>query len=118
MNDQIDSIKFDPESVLISRNNKIIKDSAIIDSFSSYLTIYPNPFRYIVKIDKSNPSEKIKRVQIYSLNGKLVEERDYSGYDPGCCIEVKTTIKQTGIYILRIITSQNSYVYRIMKDTD
>lgn len=118
INNKVDSIIFDPESILISRNNKVVEMHTQVDSIFNYITIFPNPFNYGFTIYNSSPSESIQRVQIFSENGKLIDERNFNSYTVNRFTDIITTITQTGMYIVKVSTKSRTFVFSMIKGVD
>lgn len=69
-------IKFDPETDLISRNNKVILGSTDFDR-NPGISLYPNPTFGIVNIEKPDFIE-IQNVRIYNALGQMVSSGPFS----------------------------------------
>jgi aminopeptidase N len=117
MSEKVDSINFDPECVLISRYNKVVKETSIDDTLIPEISIYPNPFRYSINISINRGSQSINWIHIYDNAGKLVQQVNVRGkvFNPGSVFTVYTTLKQSGEYILKIFSNDGMYQYSIIK---
>lgn len=110
----VDTIYFDPDNLLISRNSKLINETI---RNKQLISVYPMPFDHSFKIVISNEAVKIEKIQICDLTGRLVDERDYGAkvFNPGSSIDIATSIIHPAVYILRIITSDKIIIYPIIK---
>ncbi|MBU8891144.1 MAG: T9SS type A sorting domain-containing protein [Bacteroidales bacterium] len=108
---KITSIEIDPE-------NRILKEYGIVDSVnapgsnSSLYKMYPNPANNIVQIIFNLAlHNKLKYVQFFDLNGKLIKfEKTHSDY-----LSVDISGFNSGLYFIKVISSGNSYSGKLIK---
>jgi len=102
----IETIAFDPDFHLISRNNSVIlgmNDNQIAAQFE----LYPNPANSVIYINK--PDEIIiEKIQIFDIQGRLLLEPE---------IQTQILIEQlsSGIHFVRIETNYGIVHKRIVK---
>ena len=75
------------------------------------LIMYPNPSSGVVTI--SNNSIALNSVQVSDMNGRLIKEIECSGRTAP--LEMNLSELSTGLYLVRIISTQGSVVKRLMK---
>jgi len=80
-----------PVDIVLLSNILSVEDT----SFSSNITVYPNPSNSIISIQNLNPSIKIKAVNLIDLTGRLLYQQQNA--NP---IQVKPYAK--GVYFLKI----------------
>jgi len=76
INFEVNSINFDVDRHLISKNNSVILGANEF-SIANGITVYPNPSEGIVHINVPN-SVEIESIKIYNVLGQLVKEQDFS----------------------------------------
>ena len=86
--------------------NELSKMEDDVDNhFESGLKIYPNPVRDIAKIEYQLASRADVRVQIYSLNGRLIMDNQYSNQSEGTnTLQLNLTDLSNGTYVIRAIS--------------
>lgn len=72
----VQSVQFDPEYDLISRNNSVVLGTSDLD-YSNEIILYPNPTFGIVNIKKPI-SLQIEQVRIYNALGQLIDASQFS----------------------------------------
>lgn len=76
------------------------------------IEVYPNPTTDVVKIHFSNMIQ-VESLEIYGITGNLVERNSYSDYTNN--IIQKTDKLTTGVYFIKIITSNGVFHKKIIK---
>ncbi len=92
------------DSINIYLNTTNIKDPRKTNEFE----VFPNPSYNYVNINTIN-SSIIKKIELYNLNGNLIYE---DNLETG---SIDLTSYNSGIYLLKVITSKNLYTYKIIK---
>lgn len=77
-------------------------------SLSDDLQVYPNPFHDVIQIKSK---DKVESVQVYDMSGALVYENKLSGSEN----KVNLSGLKTGVYVLKVQTSEGVQVRKIMK---
>ena len=92
-------------SLIVGNKTVSIKD----EEGNLQLLIYPNPAtdKVFIESTKSN----LNQVQIYSGEGKLIFDRTYKNQN---LIEVSTSKFHKGIYLLKVSTSEGSFVRNLV----
>jgi serine protease AprX len=78
------------------------------------IIVYPNPTTASFEIIFQAPPENI-RIEIISLTGKLLFNKDYSDYAGRTLIITELQNREQGIYFLRVITGTGVSVRKIIK---
>ncbi|MEX1187971.1 MAG: PKD domain-containing protein [Bacteroidia bacterium] len=74
-------------------------------------TIFPNPFESVLQLS-SNSNDSNSLVEIYSLNGRLIQQSIMNGNT----LQVNTSNLKAGVYLLQISDSnQNRSIHKIVK---
>ncbi len=110
VNSWIDTVEFDPDTHLISRNS--ISSNIGISEYNTdnLLFIAPNPTKNTVII-KSR--DIIKSIDLFDVSGRIISSynnlntKEYT---------VNLTNNVTGIYLLRISTSQQTFIKKVVKE--
>ena len=103
----VDTVLFDPDVHLISRNNTVSLGIDDISYLESKLTIYPNPASNSFQIKKSNDI-LIENISIYDILGQLVLNNQQSEN-----IDIKNLA--TGLHFIKIKTNQGAVYKRLIK---
>ena len=72
----VQSVQFDPEFDLISRNNNVVLGTEDLD-FANEIVLYPNPTFGMVNIEKPNTLQ-IQQIRIYNALGQLISSQEFS----------------------------------------
>ena len=96
---EVDSILFDPDSYLISKNSWTRKINY------DHIRIFPNPCKNDITIETI---EEIQEVQLININGKILNIEYFNHH-------INTKYLASGIYILQIQTRANVYLKKIVK---
>ncbi|HLW08452.1 MAG TPA: M1 family aminopeptidase, partial [Marinilabiliaceae bacterium] len=76
VNFTVQSVQFDPEFDLISRNNNVVLGTTDLDLVNEII-LYPNPTFALVNIQKPNDLE-IEQIRIYNALGQLISSQEFS----------------------------------------
>jgi len=71
------------------------------------IEVYPNPTNGNIKI---NADKEIDEVSVFSLDGKLIQQMNYSNGD-----QIDLSNLSSGIYLLQVAISGSSKTIRIIK---
>ena len=104
---QVASVQIDPETHLISRNNRAVL-GLDQDSLENIISIYPNPVADELHISVSGVIE-IRKVTIYNVLGKKILEQT----DPQNSIAMQEL--EFGVHLVVIDTDQGSLHKTILK---
>jgi len=80
-------------------------------SFNNTIYLYPNPVKdkIYIKKDKNDSNDSIILIEIYNSHGKLIQQiKHFSEI-------INISDLQNGLYFIRIVTSKNSNLYKIIK---
>lgn len=77
----------------------------------STINLSPNPFKELIKI-KMEDEQFIYKVEIYDINGRLVEEKYFDNLNE---VTIKTTTYQSGSYQIKIITNKGTQEIKAVK---
>ena len=110
VNSWIDTVEFDPEIHLISKNN--ISSNVGISRYNTdnELFIAPNPTKNTILIKSK---DIINNIDLFDVSGRKIKSfnrlniNDYT---------IDLTNNVTGIYLLRISTSQQTFIKKVVKD--
>ena len=111
---KVDTVVFDPELWLISKNNMIIHDLTGIEDVEDkeFISIYPNPFLNTMKITTINEKEMlIDGLEVYSILGKLI----FTTSNPFREKSLNTNDWKLGTYIVKYQIGNKQYVKLIVK---
>jgi len=90
--------------------NVIVNGTGILESEAETpFTIFPNPVHNSLNI-WNNSHENILRTTLFDLQGRLIQEFE-SNSSP-----IDLTPLTPGLYLIRIETSSNGYVYKLLKE--
>ena len=99
---------FIAEEVIIKKSLSVTEQSNSL----IYVRFYPNPTNGILRIQKLNPSIKIKSIRIYDLQGRATDI-DFSNFDESS-IDIEKYVP--GIYFLELeFTNKEIARFRIVK---
>ncbi len=73
--------------------------------------IYPNPIENTLFISRN--ANDVKKVEIYNLSGKIVLEKTWHNEDSEVRLDLSDL--SSGYFILKILTTQKNYNYKIIK---
>jgi hypothetical protein len=80
-------------------------EEKVAEHFESGLKIYPNPVRDLAKVEFKLAERADVRIQIYSLNGRLVWDEQYSNQAEGKnTLQLNLSDLSNGSYIVRAIS--------------
>ncbi|WP_405610313.1 M1 family aminopeptidase [Polaribacter sp. Asnod1-A03] len=102
----VDSVDFDPDSHLISKNNSSTLNTPA-NHTSDFLTIYPNPVDDILSINTVNTTT-IHKVKVYNLLSQKMLESTKN--------EVNLSELNKGVYIVTVETSSGIFRKKIIKN--
>ena len=100
------SVEFDPNRHIISRNNNAVLGANSFD-FDNQVSIYPNPSDKELFIKLPNTVQLVK-TEVYNNLGQKVMETSNSNFS--------TERLQTGVYILKIETSEGQFHKNFIKN--
>jgi hypothetical protein len=83
-----------------------------INNLNSAFMVYPNPVKNELNILNPNAIE-IKKVEIYTIDGKVIQSQ--TNIESGLNV-INTEKLSTGIYLLKIKTSEKEYFQKIVKE--
>lgn len=79
---------------------------------SNDILIYPNPNNGNFEVAKSILNEGISEISIYSIDGRIVYQKKPNGLEN---IDISVPQLSSGVYILVILTAENSYSGKFVK---
>lgn len=81
------------------------------------LSIYPNPFNEIIRIESDFESEfdESVSVEIYDLNGKLVLSENHTVLELNNGLEINTQLLNKGFFIIHVKLNNQSFILKITK---
>lgn len=81
------------------------------------ISIYPNPSRTNLSITLPNnlQQQNPSNLQLYDINGNLYQQIDFSTTNYPTTINLSIANIPTGIYIVRFVNAQNSWIEKIIK---
>lgn len=81
------------------------------------LSIYPNPFNEIIRIESDFESEfdESVSVEIYDLNGKLVLSEKHTVLELNNGLEINTQLLNKGFFIIHVKLNNQSFISKITK---
>lgn len=82
---------------------------SIIDTDTEKLLIYPNPTKDVISV---NSESIINKIEMYDINGRLVLIKSYNS--PSIVIDID--MLQSGIYSLKILTSDKTIIKKVFKE--
>lgn len=91
---EVETIEFDPDKWLITRNNEVK-----FNSYKGFVELFPNPTENVINI---NSSKSITQLRIYSLDGKLV----WSGENLNLLQKIDISGWRKGAYYAKVTTEQ------------
>jgi aminopeptidase N len=103
----VNSIEFDPDKHLISKNNTVVLNTESQNLITENVLLFPNPVDDFLSIKTSN-NITINKVIIYSVLGKKVLESPKT--------EINLSKLNTGIYILKVDTDSGIIRKKIIKN--
>lgn len=78
------------------------------------LKLYPNPVNgQRVNLEMEDPEERIRSIELYDTNGRLLAQQKYEGLGNKC--NFKLADYSTGIYTFKVYTSRHLYVKSFYK---
>ncbi len=86
------------------------KQADVLNKFS----IYPNPAKDNVHIEYAGNTNKNARIQMYSINGQLIEDRNIEVSEGINKYSISTTSLAKGTYILKLINDQETKTEKIV----
>jgi Secretion system C-terminal sorting domain len=93
-------------NVFVLESVGINEDPALYSAFS----IYPNPTKDYISIQKSNNNLQVKQVRIYDANGRLVYDEEFKS-------KIDISKLQKGIYFLNMSLKQGDVLhYKLIKE--
>ncbi|QQX77535.1 MULTISPECIES: M1 family aminopeptidase [Aequorivita] len=103
----VQSVQFDPDYHLISRNNNVVLGTEDF-TFGQQLVLYPNPTSGFINLEKP-ASINVQNINIYNTLGQMLYSEKYSE-----SIDVSKFSK--GVLFFKIETSEGIINKRIVKD--
>ncbi|MDC9721743.1 MAG: M1 family aminopeptidase [Urechidicola sp.] len=103
----VDTIQFDPDTHLISRNNTVSLGIVDTNYLESKLTIYPNPAANSFQI-KNSSEILIENISIYNILGQLVLNNQQSE-------NINIESLATGLHFVKIETNQGTVYKQLIK---
>lgn len=107
----IDSISFDPELWLITKNDTVENHNSLVNLSINDFTVYPNPTSNLLTISSHNV---LKEIRFYNMVGKLVKYNNFSDSNYREIIDISALSK--GIYLVKINGQEANVVKKIVKD--
>jgi hypothetical protein len=104
----VDSLQFDPDYWLISRNN--ILTSSDFVKFDDNLKAFPNPFKDEIEISSNN--DLLQSISVYNNLGQLLKDY-YTINSTQFVLDMKDY--PTGTYALKCVTKNKAYFDKILK---
>jgi aminopeptidase N len=108
--------EFDPNLWILSRNNTITKDpalvvTAVIDPvLNAAIQVLPNPVQQQLTIATGNAAARIRSLQLYDAAGKLVFVKEYANGLAPNTIQVDMSRQTSGMYLLKLNTRDGKVV--------
>jgi hypothetical protein len=96
--------------VKISKEAQVTSDESI--EFVDELRIYPNPANDFVMVDWGNSSKRTHRIEMYNMQGQILETFAMSGHETNHRLALSTFTD--GIYLLRIYSDEEILTHRIV----
>ena len=106
----IDTLEFDPDIHLISRNNISSNIGISEHNTDNKLFIAPNPTKNYIVI---NSKDKIKNIELFDVSGRKLESFNNLNINE---YTINLNNNVTGIYLLRISTNQQTFIKKVVKD--
>jgi len=103
----VQSVQFDPEKDIISRNNSVILGTEDF-ALDQQLVLYPNPTSGVINLQKPE-TMKINQVRIYNALGQLLYNQKFSE-------TVDVSMFSEGILFFQMETEQGVINKTIMKE--
>jgi len=110
VNSWIDTVEFDPEIHLISRSNISSNIGISNHNTDNELFIAPNPTKNTILIKSK---DIINNIDLFDVSGRKI--KSFNGLNVND-YTINLTNNVTGIYLLRISTSQQTFVKKVVKD--
>lgn len=106
---QVDSMKFDPERWIVSKNNEIVAQDKKIENLD--FSVYPNPAKSQLNV-QFNSQIQSGTVSLLDLTGKLISKRKFGNTN-----FVKLDISKliSGMYLLKVLNSDDVSVVKFIK---
>lgn len=106
------------KAIIVGDNGTILKNDNISIGITDYalqhsIIIYPNPTPSSIKINISSDVNEYFEAKVYSGTGNLIKQTTFSL--PQTDFEIDLSEQSSGIYYLKIISKQNTYWERIIK---
>jgi aminopeptidase N len=99
VNFEIDTIVFDPKLRLVSKDNRLINKTDLINQAKG-LHVYPNPFEGNIKISFANTRWSNPVVELYNILGQKMKEQSFTGTP--YIIDWNVGVLPVGCYFIRI----------------
>jgi aminopeptidase N len=99
----VDSVEFDPDFYLISKNNSVVlgvKNNSFIEN---NISLFPNPVTAVLTINTSN-NLAIKNTVVYNLLGKKVFQSSK--------LQLNLSELNAGVYFIKITTNNHGNLYQ------
>ena len=104
-----------PVFIALSRAGLKTQDSLVFNQLR--LTAYPNPFKNVLNVSFYLPQAATVSVQLYSMNGALVYEREAGMLEEGnYSLPVYSTNLMPGMYILELLYNHQSKTVKVVKE--
>jgi hypothetical protein len=107
-----DSVFFDPDLRIVSKNSSIHLGIESINN-DSYLEIFPNPTKNILNIHYSNI--KISKIEITDVLGKNCFEKEISGSNLPAKLQINLEKFQSGNYFLKCYSENEIIIKKIIR---
>lgn len=101
---KVNSLEFDPEYHLISKNNSITLNVENNKTIAESISLYPNPVNDILTI---KTSKKLKKSIFYNILGKKVFESSNK--------QINLSQLSKGIYFIKVIIESKTYYKKVVK---
>lgn len=82
------------------------------NTFAAQFQLYPNPFTEQITIRSDGQNELIKKVTLFDCTGRIIFEKQVDNHYTTLFM---SEIFNNGVYFLKVFTSENSFVKKIIK---
>jgi hypothetical protein len=109
----VDSVKIDPELWwLIGRKNVEQRDYLLSEND---LVAFPNPVHNQLNIAATNPNERITKIEVFKVDGRVLLQTEITGSVPLEVFSTDVSNFDSGLYLVRVQLSQSSRVTKVIK---
>jgi aminopeptidase N len=110
LNFQVDFVFFDPELWILSAKNTVVSLNPPV-SLSLSIDLFPNPASGSVAIQNRNPSNPMRRMELFDVAGHLVKKVGIAGIES--LQQLDLTGLTAGSYLLKIYTVKGEVLKKL-----